>query len=132
MIAGLDHVRVLPTTQGRDFALDPETLAAAMAADVEAGLLPFFVSATIGTTSSCAVDPVPELADVATRSEVYKNIVLLENIPYNALSLRVEEARTEATVTPIRLLSDFHYLLPQARGLDSCRRSACRECCNMP
>ena len=117
MIAGLGHVRILPTRQGDDFALDPDTLRAAMQvgrgvflfsgragmlnsqsmcprhcgnlyvcrpmlrqvcyhlllsaicaqADVEAGLLPFYTCVTIGTTSSCAVDPVPELAEVAQR-----------------------------------------------------------------
>ncbi len=35
--------------------------------DLDAGLLPCFVCASIGTTSSCAVDPVAELAEVAKR-----------------------------------------------------------------
>ncbi len=65
MVAGLEHVRVLPTSQAKDFALDPAVLAEAMRADVAAGLLPFYVCATIGTTSSCAVDPIQQLAPVA-------------------------------------------------------------------
>ena len=35
-----------------------------------AGLLPAFVMATIGTTSSCAVDPVPGIAECAHRRAV--------------------------------------------------------------
>ena len=38
---------------------------AAIEADVAAGLIPCFVMATIGTTSSCAVDPVAQLAAAA-------------------------------------------------------------------
>ena len=30
MIAGLDHVRVLPTSQQQNYALDPQTLSSAM------------------------------------------------------------------------------------------------------
>ena len=67
MVLALDHVRVLPTTAADGFALRPDVLEAAMRADAKAGLVPCYVCATIGTTSSCAVDPVTELADVAQR-----------------------------------------------------------------
>ncbi len=46
------------------FAVRPEALAAAMAADRAAGLVPCFVVANVGTTSSTAVDPVRSLAEV--------------------------------------------------------------------
>jgi tyrosine decarboxylase/aromatic-L-amino-acid decarboxylase len=36
-------------------------------ADREAGLLPFFFLGTIGTTSTCAVDPIAQLAAVVAR-----------------------------------------------------------------
>jgi glutamate/tyrosine decarboxylase-like PLP-dependent enzyme len=64
MIAGLEHVRALPTSAASDFALSASDLAAAADADAAAGLLPFFVGATVGTTSSCAVDPLPEIGAV--------------------------------------------------------------------
>lgn len=49
------------------FRLRPDALAEAMAADRRAGLTPAFVCATVGTTSSLAVDPVAEIAAVCRR-----------------------------------------------------------------
>jgi aromatic-L-amino-acid decarboxylase len=64
-VAGLrpENVRLLDVDDR--FALRPDALAAAVAADRAAGLVPCLVMATIGTTSSLAVDPVAELAPVA-------------------------------------------------------------------
>lgn len=67
MVAGVQHVRILPTHAKHEFTLQPETLEAAVAADREAGLLPCYVVATIGTTSSCAVDPIPAIGALAQR-----------------------------------------------------------------
>lgn len=67
MVAGVQHLRVLPTTAADGYALPPAALEAAVAADAAAGLLPSFAVATIGTTNSCAVDPVPAVAQVARR-----------------------------------------------------------------
>ncbi|KAL6764535.1 aromatic-aminoacid decarboxylase [Haematococcus lacustris] len=65
MVAGITHVRLLPTSAETHYALQPSVLEASLAADVAAGLTPCFVCATIGTTSSCAVDPVAALAAAA-------------------------------------------------------------------
>lgn len=65
MVAGMDHVRILQASPADGYALSPAALAAAMDADLAAGRLPCFVCATIGTTSSCAVDPVGDLGEVA-------------------------------------------------------------------
>lgn len=65
MVAGIDHVRILPASASDDFTLQPATLAAAMDEDMAAGLIPCFVCTTIGTTSSCAVDPVGPLSQLA-------------------------------------------------------------------
>jgi len=63
MVLGL-RCRALPTAAADGFALRGTTLATAVAADVEKGLTPVAVIGTSGTTTSCAFDPLPDLADV--------------------------------------------------------------------
>mmetsp|Transcript_11451 Transcript_11451/g.20219 ORF Transcript_11451/g.20219 Transcript_11451/m.20219 type:complete len:510 (-) Transcript_11451:379-1908(-) len=65
MVAGTTNVRLIAASSDHEYALQPADLQAAMDADIEAGLIPFFFCATIGTTSSCAVDPVGALTKVA-------------------------------------------------------------------
>ncbi len=64
-IAGLDpaNLRLLPADDA--YAMRVDAFAEALAADQRAGLLPTMVAATVGTTSSTAIDPVAALADVA-------------------------------------------------------------------
>ena len=61
---GRDNLRLVdvdPTT----YAMRPEALAAAMAADVAAGRKPAAVVAAVGTTGTTAMDPVAEIVAVA-------------------------------------------------------------------
>jgi len=62
-IAGLrpDQLRLVEVDEGH--AMRDDALAAAMAEDRAAGLTPFFVVATVGTTSSTALDPLVPIAD---------------------------------------------------------------------
>ena len=57
-------MRPVPFTPGTQ-TIDPDALAAAMAEDVAAGLVPVMVCPTVGTTSTGAVDPVRRIAEVA-------------------------------------------------------------------
>ncbi|GJP38432.1 hypothetical protein CLOM_g22869 [Closterium sp. NIES-68] len=59
------NLRVLPTSAASSYALLPCTLQRAIDADTHAGLVPFFLTCTVGTTSSTAVDPIEPLAAIA-------------------------------------------------------------------
>ena len=39
--------------------------------DAHAGLLPFYMVGTIGTTSSCAVDPIGEMGAIAQKYKIW-------------------------------------------------------------
>jgi aromatic-L-amino-acid/L-tryptophan decarboxylase len=67
-----DQMRVLPTDL--DLRLRPETLAAAVDADLARGLTPLVAVASAGTTSTGAVDPLPELAEVARARAVWLHV----------------------------------------------------------
>ncbi|HEU0131443.1 MAG TPA: pyridoxal-dependent decarboxylase [Mycobacteriales bacterium] len=56
-IAGLDPATLRQVPVDATYAMRPDALRDLLAADVAAGLTPAFVSATVGTTSSNAMDP---------------------------------------------------------------------------
>lgn len=69
MVAGLaanpddrTHLRLIDTDT--DHAMNPAALARAMRDDVQAGRVPTFVVATVGTTSSTAVDPLMTIGPI--------------------------------------------------------------------
>ena len=66
-IAGYAAEQVVTVPVDADLRMQPAALDQAMAADVAAGRVPTFVCATVGTTSTCALDPVPAIAEVAAR-----------------------------------------------------------------
>jgi aromatic-L-amino-acid decarboxylase len=69
---GLDRLRRIPGDAA--FALDPGALECALEQDLAAGLKPACVVATIGTTSSTAVDPVPAIAAICRRHGVWLHL----------------------------------------------------------
>jgi aromatic-L-amino-acid decarboxylase len=56
------------------FAMRPEALQHQIEADVQAGLIPFFVCATAGTTSSNAIDPVSEIARTCREHKLWLHV----------------------------------------------------------
>lgn len=64
---GLGHENCVHVPGDDAFRMRPDRLDAMMAADVEAGRLPLAIVATVGTTSTGSVDPVPAIVDVAAR-----------------------------------------------------------------
>lgn len=73
-IAGLgeENLRLIETDAS--FALQPEALARAIHADRGAGKVPCFVAATVGTTSSEAIDPVPEIGRIAREHGLWLHV----------------------------------------------------------
>jgi aromatic-L-amino-acid decarboxylase len=71
-ILGVPHIRVLPSDDG--FRLPPAALRAALADDRAAGLTPFCVIATAGTTNTGAVDPLGELAGLCAAEGLWLHV----------------------------------------------------------
>ena len=69
---GLKNLRKIATDD--TMAMDPAALAQRIEADRRAGLNPFFVCATIGTTSSLAVDPVPAIAAITQAERLWLHV----------------------------------------------------------
>ncbi len=65
-VAGLAMDQLVSVATDATHAMRADVLAAAMAADREAGRVPFLVVATVGTTGSTAIDPVSAIAEAAT------------------------------------------------------------------
>lgn len=79
MIAGLAahpedrrQVRLIETDAA--FAMDAAALERQMAADTDAGLVPFYVCATVGTTSSTAIDPLPAIGALCMRHGAWLHV----------------------------------------------------------
>jgi glutamate/tyrosine decarboxylase-like PLP-dependent enzyme len=73
-MSGLGSGSVREVAVRRDFTLDPKALDRTMAEDAGAGRRPFLVVATAGTTSTGAIDPLDELADVAARHGAWLHV----------------------------------------------------------
>ena len=69
---GRENLRLVPVDA--DFAMRPDALAEAIAADRAAGALPFFVCATVGTTSSTAIDPVRAIGEICARESLWLHV----------------------------------------------------------
>ena len=73
-IAGLgaESLRLVPVDDA--FALDLAALAELVAADRAAGLTPFFCCATVGSTSSEAIDPVRAIGELCRREGLWMHV----------------------------------------------------------
>jgi len=69
---GLSGLRKIPT-DGR-MRMDAQALVTAVEADRRAGSIPLAVVATVGTTSTTAIDPVPAIADVCQRERMWLHV----------------------------------------------------------
>ena len=69
---GQRALRKIPTD--REFRMDAKALAAAVEEDKRNGHLPFCVVATVGTTSTSSIDPVPEIVPICERHAMWLHV----------------------------------------------------------
>lgn len=73
-VAGLGSENLRAIDVDEHFAMRPDRLAQAIAADKAAGRVPCFVCATVGTTSSTAIDPVPEIGQICREHNLWLHV----------------------------------------------------------
>ncbi len=69
---GQRGMRKIPTDS--DFRMDSKALSAAIEEDKSNGYIPFCVVATVGTTSTSSIDPVPEIASICEEHALWLHI----------------------------------------------------------
>lgn len=69
---GQKNVRKIPVDS--QFRMRPDLLEEAISNDIAAGLRPCCIVASIGSTSTAAIDPVPAIADIAERHGVWLHV----------------------------------------------------------
>ena len=69
---GRDNLRLIEVDDS--FAMRPKALADAIARDKAAGLTPFFVCATIGTTSSNGMDPLTQIGAICQQHNLWLHV----------------------------------------------------------
>jgi aromatic-L-amino-acid decarboxylase len=73
-IAGLGSGNLRLIDVDERFAMRPEKLAEAITVDRAAGKVPCFVCATVGTTSSNGIDPLPEIGRICREAGVWLHV----------------------------------------------------------
>ncbi len=73
-IAGIGRENLRLIEVDERFAIKPDALARAISEDRQSGSIPFFVCATVGTTSSNAIDPVPEIGKICREHNLWLHV----------------------------------------------------------
>lgn len=74
MIAGIGRQNLRTIAVDKNYAMRVESLHAQIVSDRSAGLMPFFVGATVGTTSSNGIDPLPEIGELCQREDLWLHV----------------------------------------------------------
>src|SRR5579883_9360 len=95
---GKDNIRKIAADE--EFRMKPELLEKAIQEDLAAGHKPFCVVATLGTTSSSSIDPLPAIAAIAEKYGLWLHV----DAAYGG---------------PAALLEEYHYILNGSSRADS-------------
>jgi aromatic-L-amino-acid/L-tryptophan decarboxylase len=95
---GLSHIRHIPCDDR--FQMRPDALASQIEADLAAGLTPFCVVPTVGTTSTSSIDPVTAVGEIARRYKLWMHV-------------------DAAYAGPAAVLDEFRHILDGAAQADS-------------
>lgn len=74
VIAGIGREKLRAVEVDEHFALRPEALAQQIAEDRRQGFVPFFVAATVGTTSSNAIDPLLAIGRICRDEGIWMHV----------------------------------------------------------
>jgi aromatic-L-amino-acid/L-tryptophan decarboxylase len=101
---GSNALRMIPTNAM--YQMDVSALAQAISADKKAGLTPFFIAATIGTVDVGAIDPLPAIADLAKRENLWFHV----DGAYGALAILAPDIapRLQGIERADSIAFDFH------------------------
>jgi aromatic-L-amino-acid decarboxylase len=69
---GTENLRLVEVDES--FAMSAQALERAVQADLDRGQKPFFVTATLGTTSSNAFDPLPAIGEICRRHRIWLHV----------------------------------------------------------
>lgn len=73
-IAGIGQNNLRHIGSDEHFAMQPELLEKEILTDISNGLIPFFVCATVGSTSTNAMDPLPEIGAICRKYDLWLHI----------------------------------------------------------
>jgi aromatic-L-amino-acid decarboxylase len=127
ILLGLGHeaLRKIPT--GTDFRMRPELLDRAIAEDRAAGWLPAAVVATVGSTSTTSIDPVPEIAAICRRESIWLHVDaayagVAAMVPGHEAILRGADEADSLVVNPHKwLFTPFDLSVLYCRRMDTIR-----------
>lgn len=73
-VAGIGRRNLVAVGVREDGGMDPESLREAVEKDIQSGLRPFCVIATMGTTGTVAIDPLPKIAEVCELHKLWLHV----------------------------------------------------------
>ncbi|WP_341531771.1 pyridoxal-dependent decarboxylase (plasmid) [Nostoc sp. UHCC 0302] len=73
-IAGIKPENVHLIEVDADYKMCPQLLQQQIATDIQSGLIPFYIAATVGTTSSHAIDPLTQIGAIAQAHNIWLHV----------------------------------------------------------